>query len=198
MSAVLARKLIETVDEGWSYHGLGFIYLPLGDHRGHNWRLHVWNRELGNPTASRVHTHPWHFTSYVLAGGIVDIVMAESASPPASPVAEPAKEFRWGMVQCGEGGGLYLTSKRTVWLSIVGCPVYAPGDFYKHLSSDLHDTVASDAVTLVARKIEPGDSKAARVFWPADTEFQHCGRRPATIEEVRMARAAALALSWTK
>lgn len=54
----------------WTIQGLGMLRTYLGDDKTN--RLHVWHSGAQVPDVTMMHTHPWAFTSIVLAGLVRD------------------------------------------------------------------------------------------------------------------------------
>lgn len=97
-SLVPARSVVQFILErahahDWTLQGLGMLrlYLPGGC------RLHVWDMEHArNVGASAIHTHPWDFTSWVIAGKIKNWRMIEVDGP-------PGYVYGCRTVHCGKG-----------------------------------------------------------------------------------------------
>lgn len=167
----------------WSLQGLGMLRLYLSQ----SLRLHVWNSEYAVPNVSRLHTHPWNFDSYVVAGNLTNnryqqVAIDELPQGQLRIIKRPWVEFYRQQILCGPGGCL-MDDPTKVFLEHVGAEHYGYGCTYGQEASEVHDTVAANGtVTLVTRQFLP-DKDHAYVYWN-DGEWVSAEPRPATSEEI--------------
>src|SRR5260370_37840480 len=65
---ILQASVKEPMAFQWSIQGLGMLRLYLSEET----RMHVWSSLGRIPNVSPLHTHPWSFNSYVVAGKVVN------------------------------------------------------------------------------------------------------------------------------
>lgn len=158
----------------WSLQGLGMLRLYLSPEV----RLHVWDRQSVVSDVSTLHDHPWNFTSYVLAGSIVDVEYDRTL-----PGSGAADAFIQQRIVCGPGGHL-AGDPVPVLLREKSCRVYGPGSCYTHLAQDIHESIPCDGtVTLIVRDFV-GDRDHANVYYPIQMRWVSAEPRPALPEEV--------------
>ena len=179
--ALLVKQILQTAQHHeWSLQGFGMFRLYLSK----NVRLHVWDERFATAGVSTLHTHPWDFTSYVLAGRITDRVFFQHKEGPATHSKQS--------ILCGPGGGL-VGEPTPVALEEASNINLEAGHVYSHGWNDIHETSALvGTVTLVERKFR-ADTEYAHVFWPNATRWVSAEPRPATSDEVRVMAEAALA-----
>lgn len=173
-------------DARWSVQGLGMMryYLCGGDRNQlRSLRLHIWHSKLRTPGVSTIHTHPWGFTSHVVAGRLVNqkysLVTGEDAYPNVHPY------MRQGLI-CGTGGHLDGDSVPVRLFSGSPSTVISPGQHYSQGAEEIHETEAMDGtITLVERrKAAEASADRAEVFWPAGHHWVSAEPRPAHKWEV--------------
>lgn len=148
----------------WTLQGFGMLRTYL-DHKK-NWRLHVWDDRYRVAGVSDMHTHPWHFTSYVLAG-IVENYRYAHARLAASQAPEPFMEQR---LRCGVGGGLE-GEPETTWLVKGERELYRESDVYKQKAHEIHVSVPRNGTVTLVRREFLDDTEHASVFWPINEEW---------------------------
>lgn len=159
----------------WSMHGIGMLRTYLDDAR--RWRLNVWHRALLNPGISTMHTHPWPFTSHILAGRIANRRYVRCTRKSVGAVL-----FNEGKITCG-----ISNSPSTIFPGLNGEPeiitlhpneaeIYAPGDTYFQAPSEIHDTRAADGTITVIERGDASDDCEASVFWPVGSPWGDASR----------------------
>lgn len=177
------RQEDETIPDAqkWSLQGFGMFRLYVNKFT----RLHVWSRRHAVPNVSDVHTHPWDFTSTVLAGAMLNVKYVEhwrSGAP-----------FTKALLRCGPEGGLE-GEPVPVKLSSVEQVRYHDGCRYEQRHDEIHTSHPEHGtVTIVERRFRP-DTEHAYVYWRSGTEWVSARPRLATVEEVADMREAALRL----
>lgn len=158
----------------WSLQGFGMLraYLPDGC------RLHVWDERYVTPGVSGIHTHPWDFESYVVAGQLVQHRFTREHWFPAGSV--PFDEYR---LRCGPGGGLCGAPTRAL---LRRCPreLYAEGQIYRQTADEIHESRPTTGTVTVVHRTFRADTEHASVFVPAGQKWGTAEPRPATREEV--------------
>ena len=197
-----ARHLVEAmlrhpVGLPWSVQGLGMMRMYLTADR--SVRLHVWDRALVVPGASPVHTHPWDFTSLVVAGRIFNQRFT------VANTWDAADPWNRGRLKCGEGAHIVATLTDAVEgaaerVGLVEGPVetWRQGESYQQDKDEIHRSLPEDGtVTIVTRRFGP-DPDHAWVYWRGapGTPWRDAAPRTATPEEIRDVAARALETWW--
>ena len=152
------------------------------------WRLHVWAPQFAVPGVTTLHTHPWHFTSHVLAGGLIDRQWFQ---------VDGAPTHMRQMIVCGPYGGIDGSPEPTR-LEMCAQQEIREGESYHRFAAAIHETFPSPGtVTLIERTPLP-DSEHALVFFPVGTEWISAIPRKAERAEVEAMRALALACLGTE
>lgn len=157
----------------WSLQGLGMLRLYLSPEM----RLHVWSTEYVVPGVTRVHDHPWDFTSHVFSGSITNNLYREA--PGALPYLKQA-------VKCGPGG-CALAAPTPIELYCYRSTLYAARESYSERHDEIHESDPEDGtVTVIKRWLPPGaNPDIGHVFYPRGTEWVSAESKRATPEEVR-------------
>ncbi|HYT42030.1 MAG TPA: hypothetical protein VEP90_06770, partial [Methylomirabilota bacterium] len=115
-------------DLEWQVQGLGMLRTYLSKER----RLHIWNSDLKFEGASEMHTHPWNFKSFVVAGEVTNLRFWESDE-------EAGEQYNRQKIFCGVGGGLIgEPDKVNLELWDAGSEeVYKEGETYSELAQEI-------------------------------------------------------------
>lgn len=181
ITKLLVKKLLEhPFEHSWSFQGLGMLRCYLS----REVRLHVWDPRMAFPNASTLHTHPWDFSSRIIAGRMVDTVFEIRKDEPATHHVQK--------IQCGPGGcakgesynvSLRRAGTRTVGDSL-GSTGYQTG--YTLNRDAIHESRPEPGtVSIIQRSLE-GDTEHAFVFWPLGTQWVTAEPRPAADREVKV------------
>lgn len=136
----------------WSVQGLGMLRLYLSP----EWRLHVWDDRFATPKGTRLHDHPWDFQSYILSGGLTNVLYQKAEGPPT----HYEQTIVCGPQQSTVGRAHLCTLEKTESHS------YFLGESYHQSAEQIHDTLYQrGTVTLVQRKFRD-DTEHARVYVP--------------------------------
>jgi hypothetical protein len=167
----LVKKILENATSyEWSLQGLGMLRLYLSQEV----RLHVWDCDFMFPKASTMHTHPWHFSSLIVAGELKQMRYVED---------KEGDSFNVATIQCGEGGCL-VTEPETIKLAARPMEYYREGQTYSELAEEIHESFPTrGTVTLVTRTFTE-DRDHAKVYWPKGHVWGSAEPRPATQGEV--------------
>jgi hypothetical protein len=179
----LVRSVLDCSDRiEWSLQGLGMLRCYLTE----DIRLHIWDSEQAAPGVSSFHTHPWDFTSLVVAGRVVNQRFKESAIGPAHGGVTAKIPTMRQMIRCGEGGGLE-GEPGPVYLAPQPPEICTAGCSYSQKATEVHESRPDDgAVTIIKRSVpEDGHPDFANVYWPKGQEWVSAEPRPAKDREVR-------------
>jgi hypothetical protein len=161
-------------DFEWSMQGLGMLRTYLTPEL----RLHIWDSSFRVQDVSMMHTHPWHFHSYIIAGEVNQfryVVINEE---------DEATNFCMRQaIHCGKGGGL-VGEPEPVMLRRGPKEVYKEGAIYHQFANEIHISLPLDGtVTLVEREFLD-DTEHADVFWPRGGDWVSAEPRNALLHEV--------------
>lgn len=172
MNKLLVQKILESpTDLEWSVQGLGMLRLYLSKEV----RLHIWHSDLKAEDASVIHTHPWDFTSHIIAGQINNTILTEQGG--YSPIPHKRQQ-----IFCGVGGGL-IGDPEEVTLGVDSKHTYYEGDSYEEKAEEIHLSQAlNGTVTIVERRFKD-DEDHAFVYWE-EGEWGSAEPRPAENVEV--------------
>lgn len=181
------RILLNCTSYQWSLQGLGMLRLYLSE----DVRLHIWDSRFALANASRIHNHPWDFTSRVIVGQLLNLKYVEE--PESSPLAADLTHFRQKLL-CGPGGGL-VDSAEPCRLVLTQAQVFEEGDIYSQNAQEIHDSrpVVDGTVTIVRREFL-ADADHAYVYWPTYTGFGSAEPKDASVDVVAQIANAALRL----
>ena len=171
MINLLRDILINPLDYEWSVQGLGMMRTYLSEDK----RLHIWHSALQTPGASRVHDHPWHFTSLVVFGEIHQYRYIRDIN-----FGTPWKQQR---IMCGEHGGVE-GEPEIVRIRPADLEIYKKNDVYQQKAHELHDSIPVDNTVTIITRDYLEDLDHAYVLFPLDKEFVSAIPRPATRAEV--------------
>src|SRR4051812_21147587 len=178
LQQALVRTILErATDHPWRIQGIGLLALRLDDRREH--RLHVWDPDAltGEPP---IHDHPYDFTSTVVVGELVNTRYVEAAD---------GDEYRRETYAPGDEGTRRADTVRMSGTSTT----YGPGDRYRHLAGELHDSrQAPGTVTLI--RCEWLDRPELTVCLRPDAPWTSGQARDATRAEITRITGAALDL----
>lgn len=153
----------------WSIQGFGMLrtYLPFG------MRMNIWNSRFAVRNVSRIHTHPWHFDSYVERGMLHNRRFL---------IAGGEKLYDHAVIKPGPNGGITEELGR-VCLTAQLWETYQEGSVYRQEADEIHMSNPRDGcITINLRaRIDPDE---ALVFWPHGEEWVSAEPRKATYEEI--------------
>lgn len=153
--------------DGWSLQGFGMLRLYLDK----NIRLHIWDDRHKVDNVSLMHTHPWDFESYIVAGRIRNYRFEKDGTK--------GKSYFCSKIQCGPGGGM-RSEPEVVLLSCAIDERYSAGEFYRQAAEEIHESYPENGtVTLVERSFKQ-DTEHANVYWPISNEWVSAEPRPAS------------------
>jgi hypothetical protein len=185
LTTALLRTILRNREQfEWTVQGFGMIRTYLD--RDQRWRLNIWDNRLTTSNVSRIHDHPWSFTSFIQCGLIenrrysfmqtYDLHLATHCYKEI--VTGPDGEDKSNVRHCE------IVPKRLEF--------YMAGDTYSQKLDEVHETVAHTGTVTLNDRTTPTEHYTARVFWPLGTEW--VGARPRPAEGIEVARACAAAL----
>ena len=162
----------------WSIQGFGMMRTYIGPDA--RYRLNIWHKDLSVPNVSRIHTHPWDFTSYIIAGTMGNQRYSEGAGTPYQVLT----------LTPGPSGGPLPGSRGTTKLYEKVIEHYYEGDVYSQRADEIHATLFADGSVTINDRIRHGADEA-RSFW-GEGDWVDAKPRPATPEEIEKYVGAAL------
>lgn len=172
MNCMLLQALIMDPDRAWTAQGFGMIRTYLDERK--RWRLNIWDGELASDGASRIHDHPWDFTSYVLTGRITNRMFAFDRK---------GNDHMYKEIVTGEES-VDLSEPTACGLRVVSEIDYTHGQSYRQTMEEVHETIALDGTVTLNGRSPPKAEHSARVFWPANgRNWMGARPRPITHDE---------------
>lgn len=176
MTKLLVKNILEHASAyKWSLQGLGMLRLYLSDEV----RLHVWDsRYAAGPKVAKLHTHPWNFTSFVVAGEVTDVRYEEIKN------VEP--NYEYVTIKCGPGGGA-TCEKKPIALRWSNTKVIPVGSDYATHRLAIHESRPLDGTVTLVKRTFVADKDHANVYFPLGMDWNHetsAEPRPATDLEV--------------
>lgn len=174
----------------WTVQGFGMMRMYLDPDKV--WRLNVWHTRFMVPNVSVIHTHPWHFDSWIIAGMFHNQRYSRHTEKPAHEHSgtEGMRHVDWARIMTGiaspvgDAGQGGVEKQAEAWLIPRETERYTPGDYYHQDADEVHETVYSDFCVTINRRTKVGDGEHADVFWPHGTPWVSAKPRHATHEEV--------------
>lgn len=155
----------------WSLQGLGMLRLHMADET----RLHVWDLRFAFPGASPIHDHQqWALRSTVISGRLENHLYIEGSS---------GEDYRYATLKAGYNC-YFKHDPMPIRLLHCTPAIYYPGDSYSQEPQEIHQTVPENGTVSIMVKTPTADPEAARVFWPAGSEWGSAEPRAATMAEV--------------
>lgn len=179
----LVKAMLKNADRfEWTLQGFGMLRTYLDD--DHNLRLHVWDPRFKVEGVDEVHTHPWNFHSFVVAGEVENVRLSAGLAEDGNYMEQK--------LRCGVGGGL-CGDPRSVSLREHRPEIVKEGETYTQKAHEIHrSSPASGTVTIIQREFLD-DTEHAYVYIPKGQEWCSAEPRLATAEEVETITVDALA-----
>lgn len=161
--------LTHPLDYEWSVQGFGFLRCYLKQDGINSTRLHIWDNRLAQPGGSRIHTHPWQFTSHIISGVLLNIRYALLAE---------CSESQWNFthyrqkLKAGEGAHL-LDKPIKVRLLSMPTEIHTAGYFYKQESNEIHESLIgiNGTVSIIERIVDTANKDHAFTFWDKNSRW---------------------------
>lgn len=169
----IRQVLLDWENREWTLQGLGMLRTYLGTDKAV--RLHVWDSRYVAPGVSELHTHPWDFSSYIVAGqvGHQRWIVDDEGAP-----------FMAQDVRCGKGGGL-IDQPRPVGLRFCSEEHYVEGASYEMTAEEIHRVLPLDGSVSIIERSFRANTEIATVFWPDGTVWGSAETRRAKPHEVQ-------------
>lgn len=199
ISAAILRDVLEhPLDYPWRSHGIGMLRTYLDSEK--HWRLNLWHSRLLNPGISTMHTHPWSFESFVIAGELKNTRFSRRLSGrDRAMFGLYPTEFWEGIIPCGDhapkqhdDGPLIEGDPQRVWLAEQRTERYFHASQYQQAPEEIHDTGALNGTITVMHRTGYTEEGRASVFWPVGEPWGDASRAT-TEEDILVTCAAALA-----
>jgi hypothetical protein len=188
---LIRRKVVLPIldkpfDHKWQVQGLGMLRTYLDP----NTRMHIWHSKLNYCADSGWHTHPWDFSSFIVAGSIqnkkylkrVDGEFLGESEPPfkANGAWTPFMEQQ---IICGPGGCAMSEPKLVYLFEAVNVQLYA-GSTYAQRADEIHTTLPADGtISIITRKTVHEDG-SANIYYPVGSTWSSAEARPAEDFEI--------------
>jgi hypothetical protein len=143
--------------------------------------LHIWSLAFRTPGVTDIHDHPWHLTSYVIAGRIVNARFDRERVFDSRTVVE----YRELVLKCGSAAEIVGEPKSVVLYPRRSEQICA-GEGYMQWCDEIHATAFDEGtITIVNRTLDEGASPdLAHVYVLPGAEWVDAKPRPATRHEV--------------
>jgi hypothetical protein len=178
----------------WSVQGFGMLRTYLDPAK--RYRLNVWHSRFKMPHVSTIHDHPWHFTSWIIAGRFLNqrhTIKTVHYAAGRYRVSAAPPNFHCQRIKTGPGGGP-AGEVSDVFLLPLQPELYDAGDTYHQRADEVHASHYEDGTVTLNDRTRLEDGEHARVFWPYGTKWVDAQPRAATELEVWQATRAALAV----
>ncbi|WP_220763665.1 hypothetical protein [Flavobacterium sp. UMI-01] len=159
-------------------HPLGFKYLKLGNISNFiEFRLHFWiNTNEKHDVDLQIHDHSFDFESFVVSGSIINNKYEIISSGTSKGYVYDVK-FR------NEKSKLILNTDNCYIQHTESVKINC-GEFYSMISSEFHESINDENLTITLLKITKSYDKTARVFSPKKlSSLSSFERTTLTIEE---------------
>lgn len=168
----LVKEILEYPErKTWTLQGFGMLRTYLSPEV----RLHIWDDRYRNSDVSMMHTHPWHFHSYVVAGSVRNLIYVE--------VEGEADPYNRQTIQCGEGGGK-VGEPETVGLVLASAFDVREGEEYSQDAHEIHMSEPDNGTITIIEREFLDDTEHAYVYWEKDKEWITAEPRLATDDEI--------------
>jgi hypothetical protein len=164
------KTLLLDTSVHWTVQGFGMMRAYLD---GDRIRVNIWHEVIRKQTASFMHNHPWHFTSRVLQGRILNTRYVQHKAGTLYHCKEirPGKELLDYQM---------LPDERLLALPL---EIWYAGTAYTQQAHEVHETAFSNGtITINERKRVGAD--LAKTYWLPGTDWGSAEPRDATGEEI--------------
>jgi hypothetical protein len=162
----------------WTVQGFGMLRTYLGPTE--RYRLNLWDDRLrmkqGDVDVSDIHTHPWDFSSLIVAGQLANTRLDE--------VASGAPTHWRKLIKTGEEGE-DLSDWAEVCLVERDHEFYTPGATYRQAKAEIHYTRASRGTITLNDRTPKDPASRAYVYDKLGRDWRAARPRLATMEEIR-------------
>lgn len=162
----------------WSLQGFGMFRLYLS----REVRLHVWDSKFAYANVTRIHNHPWDFSSRVVRGEMTDVTY-EIVDPNTWPENLKPNTHREQRIVCGPGGGS-IGESREVILRKYSPRVFHTGSVYSLQAKVIHESMPVDGTITLVHRTFHDDTEHAMVYPQIYQPWISAEPRPATRAEI--------------
>ncbi len=158
LKKVLVKKILENaINYEWSIQGFGMLRLYLEDEI----RLHIWDTRYKIKDVSIIHTHPWNFHSYVIAGILFNQDWKEVS------LDDPFHFGFWRQeIITGEQATATPQNKTILVGAIIDkIKYYGEGDTYYQDMTIPHQTCYEDGTVTIIERDSRLDNNFAYSYW---------------------------------
>lgn len=184
----------------WTVQGFGMLRTYLGDNKkfrvnNKKFRLNIWDSELAVPGVSIIHTHPWHFRSWIIAGMTCNVRFRDVSMVPgldgvtgfAPLVNGDSGAYYFAPIECGIDAENFSLTTDTAVLKRCEQEFYDEGHFYSQKAEEIHASYYRDGTCTLNDRTRVGDGEHALVYWPQGLKWVDAKPRRATPFELRCA-----------
>ncbi len=181
---VLVKSILESaIDYEWSIQGFGMLRLYLEPEV----RLHIWDSHYRIESASLVHTHPWNFESFIVAGMMRNYQYQESKDLNPNKRTYDCKMWKQEIIpgeraRAATNGNAYLVAMEHPEVDI-----YTVGNTYRQLRTVPHMSEYEDGTVTIISRHDRTEQDRAFSYWPKSYGKQgwiSAAPRVATTKEV--------------
>lgn len=168
----MAKRAFAFPDEfEWTQQGLGMVRAKLT----RSLRLHIWHPNFIVKEASRIHNHPWHFTSNILAGFLTNVKYSFTYD---------ASQMLVHTIECG--ANVHVKDTYVARIGVDQIVTYKKGDLYSMRKTEFHNTVIGDrgCISIIERDLDSWENDDADVVTNMDKPFVNA--RPEKLAEKRV------------
>jgi hypothetical protein len=142
----------------WTQQGLGMVRTKLT----RALRLHIWHPSFLVEAASKVHNHPWNFTSRILAGRLSDITFTYQDLAPQMVV---------NVIECGANA--HVKDTFIGHIAVDQIRSYKKGDCYSMFKEEFHSTSIgiTGCLSLIDRDLSSWENDDAEVLTYPNEEW---------------------------
>lgn len=181
----------------WTVQGFGMMRTYLDEDK--TWRLNIYHPDLAIKNVSEVHSHPWSFMSWIIAGTLTNTRYSVRRH---NPIYDDALYMHGARIMTGiksnvgDAGAGGVAPQFDAWLVPYQISRMKPGEIYEMEAPEVHKTAyTAGCVTLNRRVVAPGDTgEHADVYWPHGTDWVSAKPRLATTHEIGFLTTCALAI----
>ncbi len=157
---LLVKKILEKADlYEWSLQGFGMLRMYLEPEI----RLHIWDSRYQIENVSIIHTHPWHFTSTVIAGCVRNVEYEDNENLWNFEFSNP-HELYTQLILTGENAH-GVQPIETCRLAVKSERVFYPGQSYRQFMTIPHQTFFEDGTVTVIERSDRTEQNHAYTYW---------------------------------
>jgi hypothetical protein len=179
INKLLVKKILEQCTSfDWSLQGFGMLRLYLDDEV----RLHVWDSRYRVENVSIIHTHPWNFESFIIAGVMTNRMYAEH---PNAMNENNFSHYRQKILTGENAKGVEPIEPCLLVPS--ANDTYTEGNRYFQDMQIAHESAYHDGTVSIVSRSNRTENDHAYTYWDKDSGIKgwvSAAPRKATEEEV--------------